>query len=106
MGLTAKYTEQITIQKLISSATTTGAPIETWQDYRSLYCSILEQKGNTDFTGPGNIYNDNIRFYLRFIPVDLRKGFRIKYKEQFYSIINSTVTQLNKDIIIDCKATL
>jgi head-tail adaptor len=104
MGLTAKFTELITIQRLIPSGTSYGAVIEVWQDFKQLYVSILSQQGNTGFNAPGNVYGDNVKFYSRFIPLDGTKGFRIRYNNKYYEIINYTTVQRNRDLIIDCKA--
>jgi SPP1 family predicted phage head-tail adaptor len=105
MGLTAKFTELITIQKWYPSGSTDGNPDGIWKDLKTMYVSILNQNGSTGFNAPGNLYTDTIQFYSRFILLDGTKGYRIKYRDQLYSILNYTVTQRNKDIILSCKAT-
>jgi SPP1 family predicted phage head-tail adaptor len=104
MALTSRLTERITIEKQVVSATTFGGLIESWQDYRTVYATISNQKGNKFDSSTGPVYDDSISFYMRYIQLDGTKGFQIRYNNKYYEIINYTVIGRNKDLVIDCKA--
>lgn len=101
MVQTAKLTELVEIQQLCVSGNSFGAPIEKWETFGKIYMSILNQRGNTNFNAPGNVYNDAISFYGRFINLS-KKGFRVLYKENIYELVNVTPIQRNQAIILDC----
>lgn len=101
MVTTSRLSELVSIQKLAVSGNTFGAPVEVWSHFANVYMSINTQRGNTNFTAPGNVYNDSISFYGRYIPI-AKKGFRLIYKGDVYEFTNVTVVQRNQAIILDC----
>ncbi len=103
----ARLTELLIIQRLDVSGTSYGGVIENWCDYKTVYASIITQRGNTSFND-GNHYQDTISFYLRWIPLQ-KKGYRIKYKGNcndftYYEINNLTTIQRNQALVIDCSS--
>jgi head-tail adaptor len=103
MVLTARLTELLTIQQVTYTGETFADKGEKWIDVKQVYGSIVNQRGSTSFTAPGNVYSDGISFYMRWIEID-QKGTRIKYKDQYYEIVNCTTVQRNQALVIDCVA--
>jgi head-tail adaptor len=83
---TARLTEELTILEIQTSASTIGAVVETLVPVRTIYGTILNERGNLSFSGPGNVYNNQISFYCRFIGILNKKAYKIRYKEEDYSI--------------------
>ena len=99
----AKLTEKLIFKELTVSATTYGETIETFKPVLIVYASITNQKGNTNFNQlPGNVYSDDISFYMRYIPITDKKKYRIEYNSNDYEITNVTSIQRNRATVIDC----
>lgn len=101
--ITAALTERLDILELREKENPYGDPNPDKIDVKSVYASITTRKGNTTFD-QGELYNDNISFYLRYDTSIKAKVNAIRYNDAIYSITNCTHNRQSMSTIIDCVA--
>lgn len=99
---TRRLTEKLTILEIAMSASTIGQPVETLTPVLTVYGSILNEKGSMTFNAPGNVYNNALSFYLRYLSIIDKKKYKIQYRDETYRIDEITHVQRNKATIIRC----
>lgn len=99
---TNKLTEKLIIKHITTSASTYGEVVNIYKPICTVFASITSQRGNMAFNeNNGNIYNDNISFYMRFKNLDKKKTV-IEYNCEDYQINN--ITNIGRTAtIIDCE---
>lgn len=100
---TARFTEKLEILEIAYSANTLGSPLPYYKPFKIIYGSIQTQGGNTSFTN-GNVYNDNISFWVRYIPQIQKKGYVVRYNGEVYAIHNLTHIRRSMATVIDCSS--
>ena len=103
---TNRLTEKLTIKELITSATTEGIPVKIWVTRKTIYATLLNQRGNFNFdsTYLGDTYEDTASFYCRYIDLP-KKNTLVTWNCKEYSIMNISHTgpRRKSETIIDCK---
>ncbi len=97
---TARLTEELELQELISSGNTYGEAIESWKTIRIIKATQQTQKGKLYNNSYDQYVMDYITFYCRYTPF-LKKGTRILYKGEPYKIFNVNSVTRNQATIID-----
>jgi SPP1 family predicted phage head-tail adaptor len=83
---TNRLTELIKIKVLSTSGSSYGEVIETYKPVLDVWATVLTEKGQMSFNAPGNVYNNTISFYMRYLPIVERKKYRVEHDGQDYEI--------------------
>jgi head-tail adaptor len=97
----ARLTEYLIIEQLSVSANTFGEQVKTYSVIYKGYFSIMNDAGNRSFN-EGSNYSSIVTFYGRYIPNLMKKGIRVKYNDEYYTIEEITNVQRNRATIIRC----
>jgi hypothetical protein len=103
---TNRLTEKLFIYEIASSGSTIGAVVETLTLVNTIYASLLNQRGDTNYTKlPGAVYNDQISFYCRYLNLSNKKKYRVEYQSKMYYVLEINTVGRNEATIIRCSNT-
>lgn len=113
---TSKLTELIDISTLSTTINGEGVIVENYIPFKQIYGSILSDSGSdnnqnasTTFNNQ-TVYNDRVRFYIRYLPITLnnklKKQFKITWNSNEYYITSLKHVANRSASIIECSSSI